>query len=169
MKLNILTLILSAGLSLFGQQFNLDLTRAKVSFYFHGEKVNGSLAGLKATVNINIDKPEQSEISGSVDVSTISTGNKIRDKHLMSNEYFDAAKFPLMTFKAKSIKKDNDDFVVTGVLKIKDIEREEKFTLSVSKGVLIFKGTMNSADYGIMKKKKREYSQVDIIIEIPFI
>lgn len=169
MKLRILLLILVAGFSVYGQQFNLDLSKAKVSFYFHGEKVNGSLSGLKASVNINKDKPEQSEISGSVDVSTIETGNKMRDKHLKSNDYFDADKFPLMTFKSKGIKKENDNYVVTGILKIKDIEREEKFTLSISKGVLIFKGTMNSADYGIMKKKKREDSQVDITIEIPFI
>jgi len=153
----------------YAQQFNLDLSKAKVSFYFHGEKVNGSVAGLKASVNINKDKPELSEISGSVDVSTLETGNKMRDKHLKSKDYFEAEKFPLMTFKSKGIKKENDSYVVVGLLKIKDIEREEKFTLSISNGKLVFKGTMNSADYGIMKKKKREDSQVDITIEIPFI
>jgi hypothetical protein len=42
-------------------------------------------------------------------------------------------------------------------------------------GVLVFSVLslpglrLNSADYGIMKKKKREDSQVDITIEIPFI
>ena len=74
-----------------------------------------------------------------------------------------------MTFKSKGIKKENDGYVVLGLVKIKDTEREEKFTLSISNGQLIFKGSINSADYGIMKKKKREDSQVDITIEIPFI
>lgn len=159
------------GFSVLGlsQQFNLVLSKAKVSFYFHGEKVNGSVTGLKATVNINKDKAELSEISGSVEVNTLETGNKMRDKHLKSNDYFDADKFPLMTFNSKGIKKEGENYVVQGLLKIKDIEREEKFSLSISKGILIFKGTMNSADYGIMKKKKREDSRVDITIEIPFI
>jgi polyisoprenoid-binding protein YceI len=153
----------------FGQKFNLDLTKATVKFYFHGEKVNGSVAGLKASVNINKEKPELSEISGTVDVNTLETGNKMRDKHLKSSDYFDAEKFPTMSFKAKSVAKDGEGFAITGLIKIKAIEREEKFSLSIVKGVLIFKGTINSADYGIMKKKKREDSQVDITIEIPFI
>ena len=158
-----------ASFSGFGQVFNLDLSKSKVSFYFHGEKVNGSVSGLKAKVNINKDKPELSEISGSVDVNTLETGNKMRDKHLKSKDYFEAEKFPVMTFKSKGIKKENDGYVVLGLVKIKDTEREEKFTLSISNGQLIFKGSINSADYGIMKKKKREDSQVDITIEIPFI
>jgi polyisoprenoid-binding protein YceI len=152
-----------------GQQFNLDLAKSKISFYFHGEKVNGSLSGLKASVNINKEKTESSEISGSVDVNTLETGNKMRDKHLKSKDFFEADKFPLMTFKSKGVKKDGESLVVTGLIKIRDIEREEKFILSFGKGVLIFKGSINSADYGIMKKKKREDSQVDITIEIPFI
>ena len=120
-------------------------------------------------MNINKDKPELSEINGSVDVSTLETGNKMRDKHLKSKDYFEAEKFPTISFKSKGVKKENDNFVIVGILKIKDVEREEKFTLSISNGKLVFKGSMNSADYGIMKKKKREDSQVDITIEIPFI
>ena len=153
----------------YGQQFNLDLSKAKVTFYFHGENVNGSVSGLKASVNINKEKPESSDVNGSVEVSTLETGNKMRDKHLKSKDYFEADKFPTITFKSKGIKKENDTFVIVGFLKIKNLEREEKFTLSINKGMLVFKGTMNSADYGIMKKKKREDSQVDITIEIPFI
>lgn len=168
MKLLALFVVLNYNLS-FAQQFNLDLGKAKVTFYFHGEKVNGSVAGLKASVNINKDKAELSEVSGSVDVNTLETGNKMRDKHLKSGDYFEADKFPVMTFKSKGIKKEGDNYVVMGLLKIRDVEREEKFILTISKGMLVFKGSMNSADYGIMKKKKREESQVDITIEIPLI
>lgn len=165
----ILLFLATFSFAAFGQKFNLDLSNAKVSFYFHGEKVNGSLSGLTAMVNINKDKSELSEISGTVDVSTINTGNKMRDKHLRSSDYFEVEKYPTISFKAKSVKKDNDTYAIVGLIKIKQIEREEKFTLSISKGVLIFKGSINSADYGIMKKKKREDSQVDITIEIPFL
>lgn len=159
---------LLAFLSL-SQQMNLDLTKAKVGFYFHGEKVHGSVSGLKASINIKKDKPEESIISGSVDVNTLETGNKIRDKHLKSKDYFKVAEFPTMTFSSKRIVKEGGSYIVRGLLKITDIEREEQFTMTIEKGVLIFKGTMNSADYGIMKKKKREDSQVDITIEIPLL
>ncbi len=169
MKIYMFFIIAALSLNTFAQNFNLDLSKAKVSFFFHGENVNGSVSGLKANVNINKDKAEASEVSGSVDVNTLDTGNKMRDKHLKSKDYFEADKFPAMTFKSKSIKKEGDNFVVLGTLKIRDIEHEEKFILTISKGMLVFKGSMNSADYGIMKKKKREESQVDITIEIPLL
>ena len=169
MKYLTLSLVLFISGLGFAQNFKLDLSKASVSFYFHGEKVNGSVGGLKASVNINKENLAKSEISGSVDVSTLETGNKMRDKHLKSKDYFEADKFPTMNFKAKSITKQGDNFLLVGLIKIKEIEREEKFTLSIKDGKLIFKGSINSADYGIMKKKKREDSQVDITIEIPFL
>lgn len=169
MKILIAGTLMLIGSLAYGQKFNLDLPKAKVSFYFHGEKVDGSVSGLKASVFINKEKPELSEISGTVDVNTMETGNKMRDKHLKSSDYFHADKFPTLSFKAKSIVKDGDGYLVSGLIKIKNIERDEKFILSISKGVLVFKGSINSADYGIMKKKKREESQVDITIEIPFL
>jgi len=166
--ISLISCFVFASLS-FGQDFKLDFANAKIKFHFKGEKVDGVLSGLKALVSINKERLELSEISGSVDVSTISTGNNMRDKHLKSDDYFDAAKFPLITFKAKSIVKSGENYSVVGLFKIKNIEREENFILTINKGTLIFKGSINSADYGIMKKKKREESQVDITIEIPFL
>lgn len=151
------------------QNYVFDLAKAKVTFYFHGEKVDGSLSGLKAIVNINKDKPELSSVSGTVDVSTIYTGIKMRDKHLRSKEYFDVGKYPSMSFKSTKVHKEGNLFSITGKIKIKEIERDEKFYLTISEGNLTFTGSINSADYGIMKKKKREDSKVDITITIPFL
>ena len=169
MKIVTFFFVISAATLVFGQQYNLDLTKAKVSFFFHGEKVNGTMTGVKASVNINKDKPENSVITGTVDVKTIETGNKTRNKHLTSDEYFDVAKFPTISFKSIGVKKENDAFVVTGKFKIKNVEREEKLTLTITNGMLTFRASINSADYGIMKKKTRAESQVDITIEIPFV
>lgn len=169
MKLVFLSLFSLVTCFLAAQNYNLDLSKAKVTFYFHGEKVDGSLSGLKASVLINKDKPELSSISGTVDVSTINTGVKMRDKHLRSEEYFHVTKYPTMSFKSIKVQKDGNGFAITGKIKIKEVEREEKFDLSISGGKLTFKGSINSADYGIMKKKKRDDSKVDITIEIPFL
>src|SRR5690606_28101790 len=48
---------------------------------------------------------------------------KQRDDHLKSADFFDAKKFPNMTFKSKEFKGKPSDFTVTGDLTIKDVTK----------------------------------------------
>jgi len=163
------SLVAFLACSAFGQQIKIDASKAKVSFYFYGDKVDGTVDGFDAVIKFDPNKPESAEISGSVKAGTINTANKMRDKHLASDDFFKAEKFPKITFKASSISKEGDHYLVAGKLTITDVTREEQFKLTMKEGKLIFKSTINSADYGIMKKKKRDDSKVDITIEIPLL
>lgn len=163
------TVMCSIAVGLFAQELKLDASKAKVSFYFHGDKVNGTVDNFSATFKFNPEDPSKAEISGTVDANTIQTGIKGRDKHLISEDFFHAEKYPKMKFSASSVEKVEGYFVVKGKMTIKDVTREERFKLYMKDGKMILKSTINSADYGIMKKKKREDSQVDITIEIPLL
>jgi polyisoprenoid-binding protein YceI len=50
----------------------------------------------------------------SAEVASVNTGNEMRDKHLAAEDFFDAAKYPQMTFKSKSVKKKGKNYVITG-------------------------------------------------------
>jgi polyisoprenoid-binding protein YceI len=151
------------------QEVNIDASKAKVSFYFHGDKVNGSLGGFRATISFNPEEPERAEISGSVDANTMQTGIKGRDKHLISEDFFHAEKYPKMRFTASSVEKADGFYLVKGKLTIKDVSRDERFKLYIKEGKMLLKASINSADYGIMAKKNRDDSKVDITIEIPLL
>lgn len=163
------SLVAFLACSAFGQQIKFDASNAKVSFFFHGDKVDGTVDGFDAVIKFDPSKPESAEISGSVKAGTINTSNKMRDKHLASDDFFKAEKFPKMTFKATQILKEDGYFLVNGKLTITDVVRDETFKLTMKEGKMIFKSTINSADYGIMKKKKRDDSKVDITIEVPLL
>jgi len=47
--------------------------------------------------------PDKAQIEATVDVASIDTANEKRDGHLKSPDFFDAAKFPTITFKSKKI------------------------------------------------------------------
>jgi len=164
----VLALLIS---SLFGfsQELKIDVSKATVKFYFHGDKVDGTLSGFTGKIKFDPNNPQSASISGSVDVSTMDTKIKNRDNHLKSADFFEVEKYPKMTFNASSVKKEGDDYIVIGKLTIKDVTREERFKLSTTKGGVKFTSTINSADYGIMKKKNRDDSVVDITIEIPLL
>jgi polyisoprenoid-binding protein YceI len=63
-------------------------------------------------------------VTMAAEVGTIDTDNNKRDADLKGPDYFDSAKFPMITFKSKSFKKVNDrNYKVTGDLTIRGITK----------------------------------------------
>lgn len=68
---------------------------------------------------------DNAELSFFVEVATINTGVEMRDKHLKSADFFDAEKFPRMSFESGSVTKDkNNTYLLKGKLTIKDVTKE---------------------------------------------
>lgn len=62
---------------------------------------------------------EKGEVSVSINVNSINTGNADRDNHLKSADFFNTEEFPTMTFNSKNANLMSDQLV--GELTIKDI------------------------------------------------
>ena len=167
MKKLLLVITLFTGLISFGQELKINSESAKIGFNFIDENTKGTFKGLEATINFNSDDPSKSVIKGSVDAKTISTGNKTRDKHLMSSDFFEVDKFSKITFTSTSIVKSGNAYTMKGKLKIKGVEKEVTFSFTYERKM--FKGTTTiyAQDFGVWKKGKREKSKVEISIEIP--
>src|SRR4051794_75359 len=77
------------------------------------------------------------EVDFSADVDSINTGNTERDLHLKSEEFFDAAKYPKIIFKATKYESiDNDgSYEMTGDLTLHGVTKQIK--LSVEFGGVI--------------------------------
>lgn len=73
------------------------------------------------------DKPDFSDakIEVSIDVNSINTDDEKRDGHLKSPDFFDANKYPKITFKSKSLKKVNNNlYKLTGDLTMHGVTKE---------------------------------------------
>jgi polyisoprenoid-binding protein YceI len=78
-------------------------------------------------------KPDftDAKIDFSVDVNSINTDNGDRDKHLKSDDFFNAEKYPQMSFKSVSLKKvSGNKYVLEGDLTIRDITKRVKFDVT---------------------------------------
>ncbi|HOK98475.1 MAG TPA: YceI family protein, partial [Bacteroidales bacterium] len=61
----------------------------------------------------------------------INTDNEMRDNHLKGDDFFNAAKFPKMTFKSKSFKKvSGNKYELVGDLTIRDVTKTVKFDVT---------------------------------------
>ena len=166
-NLLVLVALIFLGTTVFGQTISVDTEGATVSFNYVSEKTKGTLTGVQAQINIDPSNLTAATISGSVDINTLSTGNKMRDKHLKTDEFFDAEKFPKMSFLATEIIKDGDAYKAIGKLTIKDITKDVTFKVTETDGILIFKTMIYSSDFGVAIKKDRDKSKVYISMKIP--
>lgn len=98
--------------------------------------VTGSFTQFGAQAETDNDDFEGAKISFEADVASISTGNTDRDNHLRSDDFFNAEKFPKLTFSSSEFKKVGDQqYQLTGDLTIRDITKT--VTLDV-----VYGGTM---------------------------
>jgi len=82
--------------------------------------VSGLFGQFSATAETNGDDFKDAVVKEEVDVNSISTNKPDRHNHLKSDDFFNAAQFPVMTFVSKSF----DGEKLTGDLTIRNITKE---------------------------------------------
>lgn len=86
--------------------------------------VRGSFGEHEGTLKLDGSNPANSTASIDVKIASVDTGIADRDGHLVSGDFFDAEKFPLMTFRSTQAEQlGGDTYRVTGDLTIKDVTR----------------------------------------------
>ncbi|MFF3957646.1 YceI family protein [Streptomyces sp. NPDC001890] len=86
--------------------------------------VRGSFGEHEGTLKLDGSDPANSTASIDVKIASVDTGIADRDGHLVSGDFFDAEKFPLMTFRSTRAEQlGGDTYRVTGDLTIKDVTR----------------------------------------------
>ena len=92
--------------------------------------VKGTIKGLSGVLTEHATDSTLSSIEATVDVSTISTGEPQRDGHLKSADFFEAEKYPTMTFKStKVVQKGEGEYAVTGDLTIHGVTKPVTFSV----------------------------------------
>lgn len=166
MKSIFFSLLMIFPLLTVAQDFDVTTKKGTVNFtYDKGTK--GTLGDVSATVKFDVSDLSKGSISGSVNVSTLDTGNKMRNKHLKGKDYFDTEKYPTMTFKSTSISENKGVYTIKGKLKIKTTEKVVTFKATKKEGKLIFTTTIYGLDYGVSISDKREKTKIDIAVAIP--
>lgn len=135
-----------------------------------GINTNGTLKGLKGSIKFDAANISASSFDVAVDVKTINTGVDARDNHLRREEYFDAAKYPLIRFTSTSIEKTGEGYIAKGNLTIKDVTKSISIPFTTSeKGVgMIFSGefNINRKDFGVGGSSAVMGSNVNVSLKV---
>lgn len=108
--------------------WNIDLTHSGINFSIRHmvvSKVRGRFGSYTGTVALDEKDLTRSQVEVAIDAASIDTGVEQRDGHLRSPDFFDAEKYPRLTYKSRRIEKLSDErYRVIGDLTIRDVTRE---------------------------------------------
>jgi polyisoprenoid-binding protein YceI len=86
--------------------------------------VKGRFGNLSGTLTVHGDDLAQAGVEVVIDASSIDTRQEQRDAHLRSPDFFDAERWPALTFRSRSVEKAGDRLRITGDLTIRGVTRE---------------------------------------------
>ena len=96
--------------------------------YYTMGTTDGSFKDFDIKFTLGNDDFSGSQIEATIKVNSVDTDNDGRDGHLKSEDFFDAEKFPAITFKSKEfIKTGEKSYKITGDITIKGVTRTVEF------------------------------------------
>lgn len=103
--------------------WKIDPTHSEIEFkvkHMMISTVTGSFADFDATVEVEKENFEDAKFSFNTKIDSINTKNEDRDTHLKSEDFFNAEKYPALSFESKSF----DGEKMIGELTIKNVTKE---------------------------------------------
>jgi polyisoprenoid-binding protein YceI len=105
----------------------LDVAHSRLGFVARHAmvtKVRGAFNDFAGAAHLDGNDPAKSSATVSIVVASVDTRQHQRDDHLRTNDFFDAAKYPRITFVSTAVEKlDEETFRMTGDLTIKDVTK----------------------------------------------
>src|ERR1700680_2708446 len=108
-------------------RFELDPTHTHIGFnarHMMISTVRGSFSDWSGHVDADEADPTSARAEVTVKAASLSTGAEDRDKHLRSEDFFNADKYPDITYRSGAVEKVNDNlYKVAGELTIRDVTK----------------------------------------------
>jgi len=167
-SLAVLLLAITVGAS--AQAWTVDKSHAKLGFgitHLMISDVEGNFKAFEATITSSKDDFSDAVFEISADIAAIDTDNEMRDKDLQSEGYFDAAKFPKLTFKSTSFTKvEGNKYKLVGDLTLKGVTKPVELNVTIN-GPIERKGRDGSARKVIGLKVGGTFKRTDFGVGKP--
>ncbi len=146
--------------------YTIDAAHSSIGFsvkHMMVSNVSGGFDQYEGTIAFDPSDLSGSKTEVKIETAGINTHVAKRDEHLKSADFFDAQKFPAITFTSKKITKSGDNYTIIGDLTLKGITKEVSIPVTIAGPVQSPMGaaviglsgqfTINRQDYGITWNK----------------
>jgi len=134
--------------------WQLDAARSVVQFTVTKlgfEDVTGKFLEFSGSVRYDAENPAESSVQWNVKIASVKTDARNRDRALQSVEYFDAARYPEMTFRSERVRAlGNGRLQVDGPITIRGQSRPLSIVAEPVEGGFESRFELNRYDFGIV-------------------
>lgn len=138
-----------------GGDYKIDPAHSIIGFAIRHLEINwveGRFKDFTGTIRYDEKEITKSSVEFTAKVESIDTGVAPRDKHLRTADFFDAAKYPEMTFKSTSVeRKGKDRYVLHGDLTLKGVTKQVELPFTITGAI---KDPWGNTRFGISAQAK---------------
>jgi polyisoprenoid-binding protein YceI len=163
-----------------GGDYNIDPAHSIIGFSIRHLEiawVEGRFKDFKGTIHFDESDVTKSSVEFSAKVESIDTGVEPRDKHLRTADFFDAAKYPEMSFKSTRVeRRGKDGYVLHGDFTLKGVTKPVALPFTVTGAIkdpwgntrfgVSAQTKIDRRDYGITWGKALENGGLDVGNEV---
>jgi polyisoprenoid-binding protein YceI len=139
-KITIIAILLIVPQFAFASTWVIDQPHTSVEFkirHLMVSWVKGVFTDVEGTAELDDNMLDKSGVKVTIQTASIDTNNKKRDDHLRSPDFFEADKYPTITFASKKVVVENGTPVqIVGDLTIRDVTREVVLAVEDFTGVV---------------------------------
>ena len=126
-----------------------EIKHSEIAFSIDGLiDTKGFFKQFEIIFKVSNENPKEAKFKVEIDVNSIFTNEKTRDKSLISEEYFNAEKYPKIVFRSKSIEKTSEGYSANGFLEMIGVKKAFSFPFTFNgttqnkenQNVAVFKG-----------------------------
>lgn len=161
--------------------FNWQVQEDDYVIKFHSRSASGTIKGLKGSIQFDSADLGHSRFDVTVDVNTLNTGNKLKNKHAWGKHFFDVASYPTIGFVTDSIIQNNPlrwaetarplhVYYAYGRLRIKDVTRNIiipfSFERQGNKGIFRGHFSIDRKDYNLHRFAVSRHIDIEMAIPV---
>ena len=164
--------------------YKIDTAHSSVAFkvsHMVVSKTRGAFTDFNGVISLDENDVTKSSVEVTIAVASIDTANEDRDEHLRAADFFDAEKYPAITFKSNGVEKIGGGYIAHGELTMKGVTKKVSIPFEMSGpitdpwgneriGISTESITIDRQDYGISFSRTMEAGGLvvgnDVIIEI---
>lgn len=137
LSLSLLLLTLVAPESAEAKKFEIDPNHSYFAFTASTVifDVEGRFTRYKLQASGDPETGADGQIRVELDVKSIDTGNRTRDKHLLSDDFFAATKYQKIIFTSKKVSKDAGKLIVEGTLDLHGVKKDVTLSFTATSGI----------------------------------
>lgn len=137
---------------------------------FANKDVSGLFKDFSGNITFDPTNLNTAKFELKIKVESISTGNGMQNKHAIGSEWFNAAKFPTITFNSEKVVKTETGFKAIGKLEMHGVEKEVNIPFTFSKkgnkATFIGKFSVDRTEYGVGAKGNDVQETLKIVATI---